>query len=353
MTTAPERIEVWSWAWPEVRPGDDLADLVVASSEETPLLEGDVLIVTSKVVSKSEGAARDGERAGLIAAESVRVVARRGSTVIAETRHGLVLAAAGVDESNVPDGRPLALPADPDDSARRLRAALAARLDVNVAVVVSDTAGRAWREGQTDIAIGCAGLDPLLDLRGEADAAGRVLAVTMPAVADEIAAMGDLVKGKASGRPAAVARGLGRLVLPRGQDGPGAAALVRAADADLFGLGSREAVRAAAVRADEAALRRFPAPVDGDVAPFAGLASARDDVTVDVAATARGWTVVVYVRDDAGAGAAIEVGRVAERAATLAAAHRLRETAAGPPGADIPRLGEAWRAVNSATWVLA
>jgi coenzyme F420-0:L-glutamate ligase/coenzyme F420-1:gamma-L-glutamate ligase len=352
MTTAPERIEVWSWAWPEVQVGDDLADLVVASAAETPLVDGDVLVLTSKVVSKSEGAARDREKAEVVAAESVRVVARRGSTVIAETRHGLVLAAAGVDESNVPDGRPLTLPVDPDGSARRLRATLAERLDVNLAVVVSDTAGRAWREGQTDIAIGCAGLEPLLDLRGEADAAGRVLTVTTPAVADELAAAGDLVKGKATGRPAAIVRGLGSLVLPRGQDGPGGAALVRDAAADLFALGSREAVRAAAVRRDEVALGRFLAPVAGDIEPFEGLVSARDDVTVDVAATVDGWRVVVCVRADAAEPAAIEAGRLAERAATLAAAHRLHETASAA-GAAIPRPDEVWRAVHSATWVLA
>jgi coenzyme F420-0:L-glutamate ligase / coenzyme F420-1:gamma-L-glutamate ligase len=349
MTTAPQRIEVWAWAWPEVGAGDDLADLVVASAQQSPLVDGDVVVLTSKVVSKAEGAVRHGVKADVVGEESARVVARRGPTVIAQTSHGLVLAAAGVDESNVPGGRLLALPADPDASAQRLREALAARLDVNVAVVVTDTAGRAWRNGQTDIAVGCAGIEPILDLRGMRDAAGRVLAVTTPAVADEIASLGDLVKGKASGRPVAVVRGLAGLVLPRGRPGPGAAALVRDADSDLFGLGSREAVRAAALRDDREALARFPRRADGDIEPFDGLAAVRDDVSVDVGAAADGWTVLVCVRDDAGEAAVFEAGRLVERAGALAAAHRLVEA----DGGDITRPADGWRAVHSATWVVA
>jgi coenzyme F420-0:L-glutamate ligase/coenzyme F420-1:gamma-L-glutamate ligase len=292
----------------------------------------------------------DEDRADVVDQEAVRVVARRGSMVIAQTRHGLVVAAAGVDASNVPDNRVLALPADPDASARRLRADVARRLDVNAAVIVTDTAGRAWRVGQTDIAIGCAGLDPLLDLRGRPDAGGRILEVTTPAVADEIAALGDLVKGKASGRPVAVVRGLGGLVLPRGEDGPGAAALVRPPESDLFGLGAREAAVAAAVRTDGEALGHFPTRVDDDGEPFEHLAASLSDVGVDVQQRPQGWGVVVSVRDGASERALVEAGRVVERAAALAAAHRL----VAAPASDIPDIPlpkPGWRALHSAHWV--
>jgi coenzyme F420-0:L-glutamate ligase/coenzyme F420-1:gamma-L-glutamate ligase len=347
----PDRLEVWSWTWPEIEPGDDLADLVVGSAAQTPLADGDILVLTSKVVSKAEGAAHARDKADVVAEESVRVVARRGATVIAETRHGLVLAAAGVDASNVPDGRVLALPVDPDGTARRLRAAVAERLGVNAGVIVSDTAGRAWRNGQIDVAIGCAGIAPMLDLRGQTDASGRVLTVTTPAVADEIASLGDLVKGKAAGRPAAVVRGLAALVLPRGDDGPGATALVRPADEDLFAMGTREAAVAAALRADPLALSRFPGVVDGDL-PFEGLAAARSDVRVDVGPSTDGWTVAVAVRDHAPEEALVEAGRVIERAAALAAAYGLVAVSAGGMS-DIHPLQGGWRAVHSATWVLA
>jgi coenzyme F420-0:L-glutamate ligase/coenzyme F420-1:gamma-L-glutamate ligase len=352
MTAPSDRLEVWPWTWPEVRGGDDLAELVARSAAETSLIDGDVVVLTSKVVSKAEGAARQGDRADVAEAESVRVVARRGSTVISETRHGLVLAAAGVDTSNVPAGQALTLPADPDASARRLRAEIAARLGANVAVIVSDTAGRAWREGQTDLAIGCAGIDPLLDLRGQPDAGGQTLIVTTPAVADEVAALGDLVKGKASGRPAAVVRGLARLVLPRGEDGPGAAALVRDAESDLFGLGVREAAVAAAVRDDAGALRRFPRRADGDDSPFDRLASPVPDVSVVVSPAVGGWALQVCVREGAADRAWLEAGRLVERAATLAAAHRLAERPVTGMS-DTHRVADGWRAVHSVTWVVA
>jgi coenzyme F420-0:L-glutamate ligase/coenzyme F420-1:gamma-L-glutamate ligase len=283
-----------------------------------------------------------------VAAEAVRVVARRGTTVVAETRHGLVLAAAGVDMSNVPDGRALILPADADATARRLRRELAARLGVNVGIVVTDTAGRAWREGQIDIAIGCAGVRPLLDLRGRPDAAGRMLAVTTPAVADEIAALGDLVKGKTAGRPVAVVRGLAGLVLPEGDDGPGATALARGRETDLFGLGTRDAAVAAALRDDAEALAHFPTLEDA-VDPFAALSSARSDVRVEVSHTGGAWTVWVCVEAAADDAALLEAGRLAERAATLAAAHRL----SGVHPADMPSPTDGWRAVHGATWVVA
>ncbi|MFI6574436.1 coenzyme F420-0:L-glutamate ligase [Nocardiopsis sp. NPDC050513] len=248
---------------PEVRPGDDLtalvADAVAASG--TPLADGDVLVVTSKIVSKAEGRARRMDRDAAVDAETVRVVARAGRTRIVQTRHGLVMAAGGVDASNVEPGTVLLLPEDPDASARALRAGLRGLLGVDVAVVVSDTFGRPWRVGQTDVAIGAAGLSVLQDLRGGTDTHGNVMEVTVNAVADEIAGAGELVKGKADGVPVAVVSGLGALVTE--EDGPGAAALVRSADADLFRYGSRDVVPARrTVRAftgapvDPAAVRR-------------------------------------------------------------------------------------------------
>ncbi|WP_069386245.1 coenzyme F420-0:L-glutamate ligase [Cellulosimicrobium cellulans] len=236
----------------EVRPGDDLAGLVgdllaqdaLAAGE--PLAEGDVVVVTSKVVSKAEGrvvAAADREQA--ITDETVRVVATRERPGqpplrIVENRLGLVMAAAGVDASNTPEGTVLLLPVDPDASARALRAALRERFGVDrLAVVVTDTMGRAWRDGLVDVAIGAAGIAVVDDLRGGVDAHGRPLSVTVTAVADEIAAASELVRGKADGRPVAVVRGLGRHVTA--DDGPGARVLVRSSADDLFREGSAEA----------------------------------------------------------------------------------------------------------------
>ncbi|MFW5420284.1 coenzyme F420-0:L-glutamate ligase [Nocardiopsis sp. CNT-189] len=224
---------------PEVRPGDDLAALIAGAAG---LRDGDVLVVTSKIVSKAEGRIRRMDREAAIDAETDRVVARRGRTRIVQTRTGLVMAAAGVDASNVEPGSVLLLPEDPDASARRIRAGLRDRLGVRVAVLVSDTFGRPWRNGQTDVAIGAAGLEPMQDLRGGTDTHGNVLEVTLNAVADEIAAAGELVKGKAGGVPVALVRGLSALVTE--EDGPGAAALVRPADEDLFRYGSRDVVPA-------------------------------------------------------------------------------------------------------------
>ncbi|HEX6246443.1 MAG TPA: coenzyme F420-0:L-glutamate ligase [Nocardioidaceae bacterium] len=240
----------------EVRPGDDLAGLVVAGAD---LRDGDVLVVTSKVVSKAEGRVVRRTREEAVAEETTRVVARRGGTTIARTRHGLVMAAAGIDASNTPPGTLVLLPSDPDASARSLREVIAERTGANVAVVVSDTSGRAWRTGQTDIAVGAAGLLVLEDHAGRDDGYGNLLAVTAPALADEVAATADLVTGKLSRSPAVVLRGLDRLVLPRGEHGPGAAALVRPEAQDMFGLGSREAVLSALTRSD---VRGFGAPVD-------------------------------------------------------------------------------------------
>jgi coenzyme F420-0:L-glutamate ligase / coenzyme F420-1:gamma-L-glutamate ligase len=229
---------------PEISTGDDLAALIIAAVSETgqPVRDGDILVITSKVVSKAEGRVVTAAREDAIQAETVRVVARRGPTTIAQTKHGFVLAAAGVDASNTVPGTVVLLPEDPDESARRLRKALRARLGVTVGVVVTDTMGRPWRAGQTDTAIGAAGVLPLRDHRGEQDAFGNTLEVTVAAVADEIAAAGDLVKGKALQIPVALVRGLSALVTDA--DGQGARALVRPASEDMFRLGAADVLLA-------------------------------------------------------------------------------------------------------------
>lgn len=243
---APEAIRIYGVPGiPEVSPGDDLAGLIAnaATANSGPGLEdGDILVVTSKVVSKAEGRVTAMSREDAIAAETIRVVARRGATTITQTRHGLVMAAAGVDESNTAPGTVVLLPEDPDDSARRLRKALRVRPGVSVGVVITDTFGRPWRAGQTDTAIGAAGVLPVRDHRGEPDAWGNMLDVTMAAVADEIAAAGDLVKGKALQLPVAVLRGLSVLVTE--DDGPGARALVRPSTEDMFRLGAADVLPA-------------------------------------------------------------------------------------------------------------
>ncbi|AGS69972.1 coenzyme F420-0:L-glutamate ligase [Streptomyces collinus] len=227
---------------PEVQPGDDLAKLIAAAGPG--LADGDVLLVTSKIVSKAEGRiVRADDREAAIDAETVRVVARRGTLRIVENRQGLVMAAAGVDASNTPAGTVLLLPEDPDASARAIREGLRDALGVDVGVVVTDTFGRPWRAGLTDVAIGAAGVRVLDDLRGGTDAYGNPLAATVVATADELAAAGDLVKGKAAGRPVAVVRGLARAVTA--EHGEGARALVRTARDDMFRLGTSEAVREA------------------------------------------------------------------------------------------------------------
>jgi dehydro coenzyme F420 reductase / coenzyme F420-0:L-glutamate ligase / coenzyme F420-1:gamma-L-glutamate ligase len=230
---------------PEVRAGADLAALIARAVGRggDDLRDGDIVVVTSKVVSKAEGRVRTTDRESAIAAETTRLVARRGPTSIVETRHGLVLAAAGVDASNTEPGTVVLLPADPDASARALRGRLRERLGVDVGVVVSDTAGRPWREGLTDIAVGAAGIEVLADYRGRTDPHGHELSATVVAIADELAAAGDLVKGKLAGIPVAVIRGLGHLVTL--DDGSGARALVRPAELDMFRLGTREAMTAA------------------------------------------------------------------------------------------------------------
>lgn len=209
------------------------------------LREGDVVLVTSKVVSKAEGRVREGDREEAIADETVRVVARRGPTAIVENHLGLVMAAAGVDASNVVPGSVVLLPNDPDATARALRERVHEVTGRNVAVVITDTAGRAWRTGQTDLAVGVAGLEPLDDHAGRTDSHGNHLAVTAPAVADELASVAELVTGKLGGKPVSVVRGLAERVLPAGTHGPGAGTLIRPRDQDMFALGAREAVIAA------------------------------------------------------------------------------------------------------------
>ncbi|MFZ3570164.1 coenzyme F420-0:L-glutamate ligase [Streptomyces sp. BH097] len=242
MTRAPS-FQAWAVpGLPEVREGDDLAKLIVAA--EPGLVDGDVLLVTSKIVSKAEGRVlRADDREAAIDAETVRVVARRGPLRIVENKLGLVMAAAGVDASNTPAGTVLLLPEDPDASAAAIREGVRDALGVEVGVVVTDTFGRPWRNGLTDVAIGAAGVRVLDDLRGGTDAYGNPLSATVVATADELAAAGDLVKGKAGGLPVAVVRGLGPAVTQ--EQGGSARELVRVARDDMFRLGTSEAVREA------------------------------------------------------------------------------------------------------------
>ena len=243
---------------PEVTPGADLAALVEAAGPG--LRDGDILVITSKVISKAEGRLVRVDREQAIDAEMVRLVARRGQTRIVQTRHGLVLAAAGVDSSNMPPGTVALLPEDPDASARRLRKDLAGRLGIRIAVIITDTLGRPWRNGQSDAAIGAAGLAAIQDRRGETDPFGNLLEVTVAAVADEIAAAADLVKGKTDGIPAAVVRGLDGLVTA--EDGPGAATLIRPADEDMFRFGSADVPPARRTVREFSAQPVDPAAVD-------------------------------------------------------------------------------------------
>jgi coenzyme F420-0:L-glutamate ligase/coenzyme F420-1:gamma-L-glutamate ligase len=200
----------------EIRPGDELAVTIAqaAIAQETPIVDGDCIVVTQKVVSKAEGRLVPldpddlAARRALVEAESVRIVRRRGDLIISETRHGFVCANAGVDLSNVEAGTAALLPVEPDRSAKHVRDALRARYGVEAAVIVSDTFGRAWRRGLTDVAIGVSGIAGVVDLRETPDALGRILHVTEVAIADEIAGAAELVMGKAAGIPAAIVRGV-------------------------------------------------------------------------------------------------------------------------------------------------
>jgi coenzyme F420-0:L-glutamate ligase/coenzyme F420-1:gamma-L-glutamate ligase len=235
---------------PEVREGMNLGELI---AERAELADGDVVVISQKIVSKAEGQVRrlssvlpsaearrlaavlgrEPNLVELILAESVEVLRAERGVLIVETHHGFVCANAGIDSSNLPEENTVCLlPEDPDASTRRIRAEIAAAAGVEVAAIVSDSFGRAWRLGQVEVAIGCAGLSPLDDWRGREDAGGRELEATLIAVADEAAGAADLVRDKASGVPAAVVRGLGHYV--SGEDGPGAAALRRPREEDLF-----------------------------------------------------------------------------------------------------------------------
>ncbi|HBS07977.1 MAG TPA: coenzyme F420-0:L-glutamate ligase [Microbacterium sp.] len=231
----------------EIVAGDDLVALIGAAAGDS-LVDGDILVVTSKIISKAEDrfvAAADREEA--ITAETVRVVATRvaasgHTTRIVENRLGIIAAAAGVDASNTPDGTVLLLPVDPDASARALAAGLRDVTGAEIGVIISDTLGRAWREGQTDAAIGAAGIRVFDDLRGGTDAEGRPLVVTMPCVADELAAAADLVKGKTGRTPVAVIRGRSDLV--GSLELPGARSIIRAREHDMFHTGAAESYAA-------------------------------------------------------------------------------------------------------------
>ncbi|WP_323793637.1 coenzyme F420-0:L-glutamate ligase [Nocardioides sp.] len=311
---------------PEIAAGTDLADVLLAllptdgltGGLADGLQDGDVVVVTSKVVSKAEDRVVLGTRDEHLAAETQRVVARRGPTTIVRTRHGLVLAAGGIDSSNVVQGSSVLLPLDPDASARRLRAALHRRTGLRLGVIITDTAGRAWREGQTDIAIGAAGVVVAESFAGRHDAHGNELAVTAPAVADEIAGLAELAQGKLGARPFAIVRGRDDLVLPVDDDGPGASALVRVEGQDLFGYGAREAVLRA-VRGEASDRAPFGAPVTADdlVHAFA------ETLEVEAVTTAPDCVQ-----------ASVEGAGAAARAAVLAFAHGWQVDADPGPTAD-------------------
>lgn len=301
MSSVPPR-EVGAVAVPgigEVRAGDDLAATVLTACAEHGIAVGDddVLVVASKVVAKAEGravpAADAAARQRAIEGQSVRLVAERllpdgRVTQVVQSRSGPVMAAAGVDASDVDDGTVLLLPADADASARALRARVRALTGASPAVLVTDTGGRPWREGVTDFALGAAGLGVLDDLRGTLDRSGRRIEVTVRAVADEIAAAADLVKGKAAGTPVAVVRGMG--VFVTAEDGPGAAPLVRVGPGDWFAHGHVEAV--AAALGVEPGDPGAPAPP-----PIAPRRSVEDRVVraVAVASAGRGIDAVLSV----------------------------------------------------------
>lgn len=330
---------------PEVREGDDLAGLIAAS---VGLADGDVVVVAQKVVSKAEGAtaepaageSREAARARLVRAETRRVVATSPHAAIVETRHGFVCANAGVDASNVGEGRLTLLPRDPDASAGRLRAGLWNAAEVDVAVVVSDSFGRPWRLGQTDVAIGCAGLSPLRDERAGNDRQGRSLTATQAAVADELAGAADLVRAKADGVPVVVIRGYSG---PRRPD-DGARALLRPAADDLFPRG-RGAI--ADLLAGEDASRAFNplAPpqaipsADLDRAVAAGEAAGHGLVEVERLGDSPGSLAVVPRKADALVEAGACAGVLVAALADLGHHATYRRADAGERGAVVVAVG--------------
>jgi coenzyme F420-0:L-glutamate ligase/coenzyme F420-1:gamma-L-glutamate ligase len=317
----------------EVRAGDALAGHVLdgLAATNVALDDGDIVAVSSKIVSKALGLAVAAQlRDETIDAQTLRVVAERqtprGLARIVRSRSGPVLAAAGVDTSNVAIGTVLVLPPDPDAAARDLRHELAARTGRRVGVVVTDTMGRPWRDGQVDAALGVAGLAVTDDLRGISDRYGNPLEVTVRAVADEVAALADLVKGKLADRPAALVRGLADLVTD--DDGPGAAALLREGDADWFRHGHLEAVRTAVgVPPGTAGVRAAPAPpgsVADRLARAVEVALASPHWPLTVPATVGPGGVEIPVPAEADAELLVALGALAQRVVAVAAAEGVR-----------------------------
>jgi coenzyme F420-0:L-glutamate ligase/coenzyme F420-1:gamma-L-glutamate ligase len=338
---------------PEVASGDDLAEVLLAAlaTSGTPLGDGDCLVVSSKVVSKALDLTWDGSREDAVASATVRVVAERvgaggGLTRVVEAAAGPVMAAAGVDASNAgPSGAVLLLPDDPDAEAAHLRSRLLERLGLDpatpFAVVLSDTAGRPWRAGLTDFALGAAGLAVVDDLRGGVDHDGRPLAVTTRALADEVAAAADLVKGKADGIPAAVVRGLDPSWFA--PEAPGARTLVRTGPGDWFALGSVEAVRSALgaapgtrEAADLGVMAVWPEPFGVRVGRVVALALLDvPDGSADVGVHDAAGTAEVTLGADGAAGTAevtlgaddpYELGRLVTRLEVAASSEHLTAT---------------------------
>ena len=338
---------------PEVRAGDDVAAQLLAALGTDSLAAGDVVVVSSKVVSKALGLRAVGaDRAEVVLRESRRVVAERTAgeqvTRVVESVAGPVMAAAGVDASNTgPSGDLLLLPHDPDACARDLRASLLSQTGMPasapLAVVLSDTAGRPWRAGLTDFALGSAGLRVLLDHRGEGDADGRLLSVTSRAVADEIASAADLVKGKADGVAAALVRGLPPAwfdgdVADDGDAPSGAAQLVRTGAGDWFALGHVEALRAAlgvapgSADSEAVGIRSVaPEPLGDRMARVVALTLwADEDASLDLELTG-GYPLAVVTL---AAADAFRLGRLAQRLEIAAASEELRTSGWGEPSAE-------------------
>ena len=294
----------------EVGPGDDIAQLIV---NRATLKDGDVLVVTSKIVSKAAGLATTATKDELLHIQTDRVVAMRGETRIVRTHHGLTMAAAGIDNSNTTPGTLIPLPRDPDGSAAELRARIHELIGKRVGVIISDTAGRAWRIGQTDIAIGCAGITPFDSFAGRTDPYGNPLAVTSPAIADEIAGAAELASGKFGARPVVIVRGTDP-AWNTTDDGPGAHALIRDEDGDMFGLGTREAAIAAILgdRPVRGLSHDESATIDTIIdLGLRGLTFERSDVTVQEG------TVVLSVPT----GSEVSAGVLAQRLVSLGIAH--------------------------------
>lgn len=318
----------------DVVAGDDLADVIAANAPW--LADGDILVVTSKIVSKAEGRMvevpadgpeRDAAREATLAAETARVVARRGPTTIVQTHHGFVMAAAGIDASNVDKTHLVLLPADPDASARRLRAGFRAR-GLDVAVIISDTMGRAWRNGLTDVALGAAGIAPFRDHRGETDPYGNELQITQMALIDELAAAGELVKGKVDQVPVAVVRGL-----PHGPagDGPGAGPLLRDSASDMFRLGTDEARTAGLLQAAQLPTHgelpghpTDPAAVERATAAVAEFVSTSLRITPTDPSPTAGCTAALHLHtQDASPAGWMRLGADAQRLQAALAAERV------------------------------